>query len=1282
MAKKVSNRFKGDRKYFSIVFFILFVILLTGIITPYLSDFKSNGWRNELAEKISEIQSTVTQIFKNKQSELLDLSGTLKEQLHRTLSTKSKTYGDLIELINKETFKDYSIQVVAPNGKIIAWNGQIAVPQNSIFPLQRPAGETFFYSKEIITYLTVIDTLFIEGDQFYFIASRKIEKHYSLQNEYYAEINFSDEISNRFLTKFEIDYNPFTSISKDGRKFSFELLNNAGNKIGLVTLVKPSLEISINNLYEQVTKIQSMLVVFGILFLGLGFRGKYKQLIYRSLKLILIGAYLAFFRWIIFIVGFPSNFIEGSLTDPAYFASAFGLGIVKSPVELFITTLFALIFAVKAYNLLLNYIEAKQKPAAHKLIKIIFSSFAAAFFLITLRGLAASVKSVIFDSTLRYFREPNLLPNEISLVMNLNLLMLSATVVLLLASYLLAILSSLAWINRRYKILSFWVTFVLTEAAGIIFVIIQQEPLITPLMSILFIAVIFVFAYWVYFENLHAVYNYIYAAVIASLISITLLNFFNLELERQSLKTTAFEINRPNDNLLKFLVTETIKSASINDDVTNSFSERFINYDAIAFKIWSRSPLQHEAMNSAVVLLDKNKKRLGKFEIGMDAEYIPPVPANFRTDTTRTYDAEFKNERNKKIFGSIIPVIERNILKGYIAASISFDLESFGSGNTPPFLESHKNYLNSVIDPREIKIFKFENAHLVSVYGDIYPSLDQVKPILNANFSVDQEAWLNLYLNNEIYVAFILRVKSNGHTKTTAVLLREKHFTWNLFNFFKIFVIHSLFIVILFLILFLFRLKYFKYTFRAQLLISFLVISIIPVVILAIYNRHVVDERSRFAVFNELNERIDYIENHIKTQLVKNKDRDLNIAFSNASKELGISYGVFSSSNLVFNSNQQYYTIGLFPDKLDPKAYFQLNYLSYREFLTEEKVENYSYSAFYRKININENEFVIGVNEAFNKVKITFSLIDVDVFLFGIYSFAIIIIILVSTLLANKISAPIRKLTKATEAVGHGDLNVKLVNKEIGELRDLISSFNSMTKELQRNQMELAAMERESAWKEMAKQVAHEIKNPLTPMKLAVQQMVATYRDKSKNFEEIFEKLTTTILNQVDSLSAIASEFSRFAKMPSIKLERVNIIPVAEDTINLFTDEKVNIILNSETAEAVVEADKAQMRRMFINMIRNAIQANADKVRIEIIKTEISYEINVSDNGHGIKEENMGKIFQANFTTKEKGMGIGLKLTKRFLEGINSSIDLVSTTPEGTIFKIIIPRANKGNNKC
>jgi two-component system, NtrC family, nitrogen regulation sensor histidine kinase NtrY len=299
---------------------------------------------------------------------------------------------------------------------------------------------------------------------------------------------------------------------------------------------------------------------------------------------------------------------------------------------------------------------------------------------------------------------------------------------------------------------------------------------------------------------------------------------------------------------------------------------------------------------------------------------------------------------------------------------------------------------------------------------------------------------------------------------------------------------------------------------------------------------------------------------------------------------------------------------------------------------------------------------------------------DMDVFLFGIYSLAVIIIIIFSTILANNISAPIRKLTKATISVAQGDLNVKLENKERGEIKDLVNGFNRMTGELQKNQLDLAELERENAWKEMAKQVAHEIKNPLTPLKLAVQQLVASYKDKSEKFDSVFEKVTQTVLAQIENLSSIATEFSRFAKMPSLNLEEVNLQEVIADTLNLFVDEKVKIIFNSDVESSVIEADNNQLRRMIINLIRNSIQADADEIKIDLHSIENNYILIFADNGIGIPASERDKIFEPGYTSKEKGMGIGLKLIKRFLEGINGNIILQETSEKGTIFKITIPK--------
>ena len=219
-----------------------------------------------------------------------------------------------------------------------------------------------------------------------------------------------------------------------------------------------------------------------------------------------------------------------------------------------------------------------------------------------------------------------------------------------------------------------------------------------------------------------------------------------------------------------------------------------------------------------------------------------------------------------------------------------------------------------------------------------------------------------------------------------------------------------------------------------------------------------------------------------------------------------------------------------------------------------------------------------------------------------------------------------------------------------------------MTKELQKNQIELAELERENAWKEMAKQVAHEIKNPLTPLKLSVQQLIATFRDKSDKFDS------------VENLSSIATEFSRFAKMPSLKLESVNLLHVLKDTLNLFSEERIDFKLNSEVENAVIETDVNQFRRMIINLIRNSIQAEATEVIIQVKSVDNNFVLLFSDNGRGISGKNKDKIFEPSFTTKKKGMGIGLKLIKRFLEGINGNIILLETSENGTTFKITIPK--------
>jgi signal transduction histidine kinase len=1272
MKVNISKIFKGDRKFFTIVFFVLVAVFLVGLITPVIIEKKKSGWEENLKIEVEDIERSTNSLFIQKEEILLKNKDYIKEKLRRTLYGAAYNYGELISLLNDDTYEEYSLEVIAPNGKIIAWNKNIAIKQEDIFPFVYPIDETHFYSKGLFTHLTVIDTVKILNDVFYLIVSKPVEKHYSLQNKFYNQISLKEELSEKFSTRFELIYDPYTQPSKDGRIYSFSLLNNKQNKIGTISFFKPLLNVEISGIKDESNKIQILFLLGGLFFLSLGLRKEFLNIKLLSIKLIVLIIYCSIFRIILFWIGFPSRFLEGELVDPSYFSSTFAWGLVKTPIEAFITNIFLIVIGITIYRYVIRYYFTLSKNR-FRLIKLIITPFLALLIFYTLRGLSASIKSIIFDSTIRYFKEPDLIPNFPSLLMNLNILLIGLSCVALMFALVLIIGKFLGLLNSKPKLSYFVFYFLIIQAACFLFFQFQNEPLITPFMCFIFFSLVFLILYFQLYKQPTIAASLVYSSLIAAVITISMLNYFNLELEQRSLKTIAHEVNRSNKDLLNFLVDETLRNSINNERLVGSFYKLDSNYDAEAFIVWSNSALQRESLNSEVILLDRNFKTLGEFSVGYDYKHDFRELFKHKISNMQTIELVEQKSASGSEFIGIVPVSKNNVVTGYIAVAAEFNIENLGAARFPDFLESNKAALGSVVNLNLVKVFEFKNGSVSRVHGNLFPSKEQKDQIFSASLTEFNDGWITLSIYGESYLTYLLKTTEDGFKKYTVVSIKEKEIAWSLFNFFKIFIIHSLYILFATFILILFRFIKIEYSFKTKLLIAFLVISIIPIVALAVYNREDVRERSADAIVNELSKRSDYLENHVRTQNYKHPERDLQLAFENAGKELGIAFSVYENSNQIFSSKKEYYESGLMEQKLNPDAHFNLNYLSYRDFLLKEKINNYDYDAYYRKIDFSGIVLILGVNDALNKVELSYSPLEADIFLFGIYAFALLVIIFVSTLFANQISSPIRRLTKATEAVAQGDLSVKIENKERGELKDLFDGFNQMTAELQTNQVEIAELERENAWKEMAKQVAHEIKNPLTPMKLSVQQLIAAYNDKRENFGEILKKLSQAVLNQIDNLNLIASEFSSLAKMPSLNIERFNINPIVMDTLNLFSDEKAEIKFSEPKEPIIIEGDKSQIRRMIINLVRNSIQADASLIEIIIKKQDANAILEISDNGSGIPLEFQQKIFDSNFTTKDKGLGLGLKLIKRFLESIKGEIALVESSASATTFKIRIP---------
>ena len=317
------------------------------------------------------------------------------------------------------------------------------------------------------------------------------------------------------------------------------------------------------------------------------------------------------------------------------------------------------------------------------------------------------------------------------------------------------------------------------------------------------------------------------------------------------------------------------------------------------------------------------------------------------------------------------------------------------------------------------------------------------------------------------------------------------------------------------------------------------------------------------------------------------------------------------------------------------------------------------------------------LNESYKK--------DLKVYLLAlipVYIFLFISANLLALVLSRQISGPMSRLSETMREAAIMKKFMPLSWDSKDEIGQLVRQYNFMVKELEKSADILAQNEKESAWKEMAKQVAHEIKNPLTPMKLNVQlfeRSLITEGALVKNKVKIFSE---SIIEQIDTLSDIASAFSDFAKMPMSKKERLDLSKIAENTINFFNT--ANVVFEKPTKPCYIYADKGQIIRILNNLLNNAVEAVPENkrplitVNMELIKGCVK--LSISDNGEGIPTALHKKIFNPSFTTKNSGTGLGLAIVKRIINDLNGSISFKSSEGQGTSFYVSIPHLKEKTN--
>ena len=307
---------------------------------------------------------------------------------------------------------------------------------------------------------------------------------------------------------------------------------------------------------------------------------------------------------------------------------------------------------------------------------------------------------------------------------------------------------------------------------------------------------------------------------------------------------------------------------------------------------------------------------------------------------------------------------------------------------------------------------------------------------------------------------------------------------------------------------------------------------------------------------------------------------------------------------------------------------------------------------------------------------ISFSTTELNTFLltlYQIYFSMIIISILIAFLMSRLITFPLEKIREKIDQTGIMKSNQKIyLTNASKEIDSLVNSYNSMVDTLELNLEKLAESERKQAWQEMAKQVAHEIKNPLTPMRLNIQSFQKEFNsndNKNKKKVDIFSK---ALIEQIDTMSRVANSFSDFATLPSTKIEILDITEITKLAINIFEKNVITIIHPNKPLYHSI--DRNQWIRVMTNLTQNALQSipsyRNPQIKITIREKNKEIEIVISDNGMGIEVENKNKIFEPRFTTKSGGMGLGLGIVKKIIESLNGHIEFQSKLNKGTDFII------------
>lgn len=480
--------------------------------------------------------------------------------------------------------------------------------------------------------------------------------------------------------------------------------------------------------------------------------------------------------------------------------------------------------------------------------------------------------------------------------------------------------------------------------------------------------------------------------------------------------------------------------------------------------------------------------------------------------------------------------------------------------------------------------------------------------------------------------------------------------------------------------------------FRQKLQVSFMAILLFSFILIGIAAASLTVREYRSKHYENIKEKLNSINVELENKLVDGKqlsavmqsgtNESLNDILIDLSNIFNTDINIYDLKGfLIATSRPEIFYRNLTSHRMDITAFINVSDFTRTEYFQTESIGNMKYISVYMPFYSPDYKVLAFLNLPYFRMQSVLAR-EISNLIVAIMNFTLLLILItmgLAVFISGRLTAPLSMLSEGLASVKLGKKSEHLSYGGKDEIGDMVKQYNRMVDELEESTHKLAASEREYAWREMAKQIAHEIKNPLTPMKLNVQQLLKSWKDDASDFNRKLESFSRNQIEYIDNLSLIATAFSSFAKMPGANPVDIDLIEQINTTLELFrnTDNVTFNIKWPDEKKVIIHADKEQINGIFSNLIKNSIQA-IPQTRQGVIKVELKVTggkvlVSVADNGDGIPEVLKNRMFTPNFTTKSSGTGLGLSIAKRYAEGANGRIWFESQADKGATFFVEFP---------